>query len=224
MEYYVNLLSKPIFYIAHKNWNSPIRKLKWDPLFDPQEEMSITITWISLLALSPNFFRKEIIFSLAAAVGKPLQVDMAMSNKIRPSCARVKVKVDLLTDLPKRVNVGIKKKSGDIMAKWIMIKYDYLPKYCKNCKLQGHNEKECFILHLELYPKEEEHDIIKEGGNNIDKEKTTKEQKGLEVDVRDKDKQKGTNVQEQKKEMKEVEEKDFNIEEAWSRSGINERN
>lgn len=30
------------------------------------------------------------------------------------------------------------------------IKYDYLPKYCKECKLQGHDELECWKLHLEL--------------------------------------------------------------------------
>lgn len=77
---------------------------------------------------------------------------METSNKIIPSCARVKVEVDLLGHFSKRVNIGIKKKIGEIVAKWITIKHDYLPKYCKNCKLQGHNEKGCFILHSELYP------------------------------------------------------------------------
>lgn len=37
------------------------------------------------------------------------------------------------------------------MEKWINIKYDYMPKYCKTCKLQAYNEKECFVIHLELY-------------------------------------------------------------------------
>ncbi|KAH0723023.1 hypothetical protein KY290_006646 [Solanum tuberosum] len=50
----------------------------------------------------------------------------------------------------------MRKKTGEIKEKWITIKYDHVPKYCKNCKLQGHNETECFLLHLELYPKEEE--------------------------------------------------------------------
>ncbi|KAH0664979.1 hypothetical protein KY285_026185 [Solanum tuberosum] len=137
MEDYVNLLSKPIFYIAYKNWNYPMRTLKWDPLFDPEEKTTTAIAWISLPSLPPIFFGKETIFSIATAIGKPLQVDLATNNKIRPSCARVKVEVDLMGDFPKRVNVGIKKKSGEIMAKWITIKYDYLPKYCKHCKLQG---------------------------------------------------------------------------------------
>lgn len=125
-----------------------MRTLKWDLLFDPQKDTSITVAWILLPALPPNLFGKEIIFSLAA-VGKPLKVDMATNNKTRPSFARVKVEVDLLSNLLKRVDVGIKKKLGDVVGKWITIKYDYLPKYYKNCKLQGHREKECFILYPE---------------------------------------------------------------------------
>lgn len=56
-----------------------------------------------------------------------------------------------MSEHPKRVNVGIRKKSGEIVSKWIQIRYDYLPKYCKTCKLQGHNKEECFVLHPELF-------------------------------------------------------------------------
>ncbi|WMV15119.1 hypothetical protein MTR67_008504 [Solanum verrucosum] len=155
LEDYVSFLSKPQFYITHKKWSYPMRTLKWDPLFNPEEETSIAIAWISFPSLPPNFFGKEAMFSLAAAVGKPLQVDMATQNKTRPSCARVKVEVDLMGEFPKRINIVMKKKTGEINEKWIIIKYDYVPKYCKTCKLQGHNEKECFIIHPELYPKED---------------------------------------------------------------------
>ncbi|KAH0651959.1 hypothetical protein KY284_031871 [Solanum tuberosum] len=76
---------------------------------------------------------------MAKEVGKPLHVDMATKNKSRPSCAKIKVEVDLLRDFPKRINVGVMKaSSGEIISKWINIKYDYMPKYCKTCKLQGH--------------------------------------------------------------------------------------
>lgn len=34
------------------------------------------------------------------AVGKPLQIDTATTNKTRPSCARVKVNVDLMKGHP----------------------------------------------------------------------------------------------------------------------------
>ncbi|WMV41340.1 hypothetical protein MTR67_034725 [Solanum verrucosum] len=170
LEDYVNLLSKPAYYIMHKGWTYPMRTLKWDPLFDPEEETSTAIAWISFPALPPNFFVREAVFSLATAVGKPLQVDLATRNQTRPSCARVKVEVDLLREFPKRINVGVRKKSGDISEKWVKIKYDYVPKYCKNCKIQGHNDQECYVIHPELFPKDQ-----KEGGT----EKETGEDKRL---------------------------------------------
>lgn len=47
----------------------PMRTLKWDPLFDPEEEMTTAIGWICFPSLPPNFFGKETIISMAAAVG-----------------------------------------------------------------------------------------------------------------------------------------------------------
>ncbi|KAH0669551.1 hypothetical protein KY289_024044 [Solanum tuberosum] len=69
LEDYVNLLSKPAFCIAHRNWTYPMRALKWEPLFDPEEETTTAIGWISFPSLPLNFFGQESIFSLAAAVG-----------------------------------------------------------------------------------------------------------------------------------------------------------
>lgn len=77
-----------------------MRTLKWELLFNPEEETTTAIAWISFSSLPPNFFGKEIIFSMAKAIGKPLQVDI-IKNKTRPSCTRVKVEVDLLGNFPK---------------------------------------------------------------------------------------------------------------------------
>ncbi|WMV59076.1 hypothetical protein MTR67_052461 [Solanum verrucosum] len=71
-----------------------MRTLKWDPLFDPEEETSIAIAWISFPSLPLNFFGKEAIFSLVAVIGKPLQrtpskVDNTLeSSKLEPSNAK----------------------------------------------------------------------------------------------------------------------------------------
>ncbi|KAG5631116.1 hypothetical protein H5410_002833 [Solanum commersonii] len=81
---------------------------------------------------------------------------MATENQSRPSCARVKVEVNLLGEFPKWIKIGVRKQStGEVVEKWIRIKYDYVPKYCKTCKLQGHDEKAYYVMHPELYPKEE---------------------------------------------------------------------
>lgn len=103
-----------------------------------------------------NSFGTEAIFSLARAVGKPLQVDMAMRNQMRPSCTRVKVEVDLLKEFPKRIKIEFRRTKGEVVDRWITIKYDYVPKYCSTCMIQGHDENQCYVLHPELFHKKRE--------------------------------------------------------------------
>ncbi|XP_059288076.1 uncharacterized protein LOC132041382 [Lycium ferocissimum] len=43
---------------------------------------------------------------MAQAVGTPLVIDKATENRTRPSCARVKVEVDLMKELPKRIHIS----------------------------------------------------------------------------------------------------------------------
>ncbi|KAH0639802.1 hypothetical protein KY285_036388 [Solanum tuberosum] len=133
-----------------------MRTLKWNPLFNLEEETSTTIAWISFLALPPKNFGKEAVFSLAAVVRKPLQVDMATKNQTRPSCARVKVEVDLLREFPKLIKIEMRMQNKELVEKWVKIKYDYVPKYCQTCMIQGHNEEQCYVVHPELHPFKEE--------------------------------------------------------------------
>lgn len=55
LEDYVHLLSKPAFYLMIGGWSSAMRTLKWDPMFDPDEETSTTITWILFLNCHQTF-------------------------------------------------------------------------------------------------------------------------------------------------------------------------
>jgi len=143
-------------------------------MFNLEEETTTSIAWISFPSLPPNFFGKESVFLLVAAVGKPLQVDMATKNKTRPSCARVKVEVDLLREFPKHIKIGMKKTDGEVMEKWVRIKYDYVTKYCKTCMIQGHDEQQCYVEQPELYPKTEKKDHEpKDKGGGIHTAKST---------------------------------------------------
>ncbi|KAH0743270.1 hypothetical protein KY290_031263 [Solanum tuberosum] len=36
--------------------------------------------------------------------------------------------------------------TGDIRSEIVLIKYDYLPKYCSGCKMQRHDMEECLLL------------------------------------------------------------------------------
>ncbi|XP_060182319.1 uncharacterized protein LOC132611983 [Lycium barbarum] len=147
-----------------------MRTLKWDPWFNHEEETSIAIAWILFPTLAPNYFGQSQLFSMASAVGKPLTLDVATINKTRPSCARVKFEVDLFADHPKRVQLQVvDSKTGDIKSKWVKIYYHFMPKYCKECCLQGHDEEGCWKLHPDLLPDNESEEKVE--GYNGDKGK-----------------------------------------------------
>lgn len=76
---------------------------------------------------------------------------MTTINKTKPSCTKVNVLVSLADKLPEEVEIKVISSSGKaVKVKKIKIKYDFLSRYCKNCKLQGHSEVQCRVLHLEL--------------------------------------------------------------------------
>ncbi|KAF3623205.1 hypothetical protein FXO37_31978 [Capsicum annuum] len=98
-----------------------------------------------------NSFVNESLFSLALIVGKPIHLDTTTVSKTRPRCARVKVQVDLLTEFLDFMEMQIvNDKTNESRIEKVKIKYDFLPKYYKECKLQGHNELECRVLHPKL--------------------------------------------------------------------------
>ncbi|KAM3283710.1 hypothetical protein P3S67_022508 [Capsicum chacoense] len=110
---FINLISKGAFYIKCKDGYSYLmRTLIYDARFRINEETTKAMAWISFPNLLPTYFVKECFFSLDSAVGKPLQLDLATINKTRPTCARVKVLIDLKGKLPKSVLMDIVNEVG----------------------------------------------------------------------------------------------------------------
>ncbi|KAH0658017.1 hypothetical protein KY289_026765 [Solanum tuberosum] len=93
---------------------------------------------IGLLSNRHVLIRATLLEDYVHLLSKP--VDMATKNQTRPSCARVKVEVDLLKEFPKRIKIGMRMQNKEVVEKWITIKYDYVLKYCQTCMIQGHNE------------------------------------------------------------------------------------
>ncbi|KAG5581379.1 hypothetical protein H5410_052006 [Solanum commersonii] len=105
---FINMMSKSSYYILSKDgYSYMMRPLIYDAKFSVEEETTEAMAWISFLDLKPAFFVKESIFSMASVVGKPLHLDMTTINKTRSSCARVKVQVDLMADLPKFIELEV---------------------------------------------------------------------------------------------------------------------
>uniref|UniRef100_M1B2P1 DUF4283 domain-containing protein n=1 Tax=Solanum tuberosum TaxID=4113 RepID=M1B2P1_SOLTU len=130
LEDFVNIMSKGVYYFNDKEgYNYQMRSLIYDAKFKVAEETTQAMAWISFPNLLPTFFVKEVLFSLASTVGKPLQLDMATINKTKPSCARVKVQVNLLENLPTQVIMEIADDDkGELRKEVVKIKYNFLPK------------------------------------------------------------------------------------------------
>ncbi|OIS97070.1 hypothetical protein A4A49_00208 [Nicotiana attenuata] len=136
-----------------------MRCTKWNPWWKPEEETPITVAWINFPELPPNFFGKVFVFFLERVVGNPLHVDLATQNGTRPSCAKVKVAINLLAKPTQRIKiVDAEDEFGPKESKWIKIKYNYMPKYCNTCKKQGHIELDCGVVHPKLHRKFDEVD------------------------------------------------------------------
>lgn len=90
-----------------------MRILKCDPIFDPKEETTTEISWISFPSLPLNFFGEKLCYYSLQQL-ESFQVDLETQNKTRPSFVRVKV-IDLLGVFPRKINVGILKKSKEVI-------------------------------------------------------------------------------------------------------------
>lgn len=67
----------------------------------------------------------------------------------------------------------MRKLDGEIVEKWVKIMYDYMPKYCKTCIIQGHDEQQYYVKHSELHPGNAKQSQI-EGEEGTDKKKGEK--------------------------------------------------
>ncbi|KAG5568573.1 hypothetical protein H5410_064411 [Solanum commersonii] len=104
-EDYVVALSKSVSFLPFHGEQYLYRVFPWTIDFNSIEETSMAAVWISLPRLSPDLFAKRSLLSMALAVGRPIAIDRATQDKTRPSTARVKVILDLLDKLPKRMRL-----------------------------------------------------------------------------------------------------------------------
>lgn len=87
------------------------------------------------------------------------------------------MQVDLFDVLPEFVEIEIKGKgenSSRVLK--IRVEYDILPKYCKRCKMQGHNKDDCSIIYPKLRKQvhKREEGTVGETTNNIPRDKVVK--------------------------------------------------
>ncbi|KAH0669905.1 hypothetical protein KY285_024047 [Solanum tuberosum] len=168
-------MSKNIYYIADKEeYSYPMSPLIYDAKLKVDSETTQVIAWIYFPEHNPTYFVKETLFSLAIVVRKPQHLDLVTINKTRPSCARVKVQVDLISIFPKFVEMEIVHTSTK----------ESRVEQSQNCKLQGHNQIECRVAHPDLMKeskgKDDHRESIQENFEMVDVTNVEKEKRGYQ--------------------------------------------
>lgn len=84
MEDFVNMMAENVYYIVVKDGVAyQMRPLIYDTKFKVEEETTQAMAWISFPNLLPTYFVKEFIFSLAAAMGKLIHLDMDTTDQAK---------------------------------------------------------------------------------------------------------------------------------------------
>ncbi|KAK4707150.1 hypothetical protein R3W88_033289 [Solanum pinnatisectum] len=171
-EDFCSVLSKQFGYLQFNGEQHMFRNFPWTQNFNPKEETSKALAWVSLLDLPPNLFARRPLLSIASAIGKPIAIDKATQDRTRPSTARVKVILDLMDKHPKRVRMHfLDEQSGKLVEHYQQVVFDNLPFYCTYCKHQGHEDDDCRLMIQKNKRGEGNQDEIRQQGdktNNLE--------------------------------------------------------
>lgn len=115
-----------------------MRVTKWTVDFDPSSDAPIVPVWVALPGLPVHFHQQEALFEIVRAIGLPIKLDIATSQGLRPSVARVCVELDVSQDLPQKLYLQAK---GRLILQNIV--YEDLPLFCKDCRRLGHASGNC---------------------------------------------------------------------------------
>ncbi|CAN1837966.1 hypothetical protein LINPERHAP1_LOCUS35277 [Linum perenne] len=108
---------------------------QWTPDFVPSaERVSSIVAWVRFSELPLEYYSDGGLFSLAACVGKPLQIDSQTLLATRGKFARVCVELNL--DEPLMPVVGIE-------GKWYKVEYEGISNICLSCGCAGHTSDIC---------------------------------------------------------------------------------
>ena len=83
---------------------------------------------------------KDVLFSIANAIGKPLRVDHATVVVNQPSITRVPIELDVLRPLLPKLWTS----EGDGIF-WQNVIFERVPLYYASCKHLGYSTDTCFV-------------------------------------------------------------------------------
>ncbi|KAL0920625.1 hypothetical protein M5K25_009773 [Dendrobium thyrsiflorum] len=127
---------------------------KWSPTVEIGGESLIVSIWISFPNLYPHFYSTRIFHGLGL-FGNPLKVDNATTMGLRPSMARVLVKIDVTKKFADKIWLGPEK-----LRYFQQVVLEDLPLFCVKCKRLGHSSNSCCpAVHVKVVGENVESDI-----------------------------------------------------------------
>ncbi|CAG7901045.1 unnamed protein product, partial [Brassica rapa] len=117
----------------------------WSPEFFPEEpQITSAVVPVELRGVPYLLFNKKSLSRLATAVGKPISLSPETERKENFEVAKLWVRVDLFSELPKRIVSGFS--NGREVD--ISVAYPWLPSKCDYCGKFGHETKRCSLKPL----------------------------------------------------------------------------
>ncbi|QHN98184.1 RNA-directed DNA polymerase [Arachis hypogaea] len=117
------------FYLAVKPWS---------PEFYSEEEVfGSTMVWVRFYGLGIRYYHEKAMLRIAAAVGKPVKVDVATKMAARGKYARACVEIDLGVPITRSVEVD-----GRVLD----VEYESLELVCNTCGCYGHVGVDCKLI------------------------------------------------------------------------------
>ncbi|OIT02899.1 hypothetical protein A4A49_54772 [Nicotiana attenuata] len=123
---------------------------KWTPNFKPEIESTLAPIWINLPDLKSHYFEWDALYRIVEPIGIPIIMDKATLSKTRPTTTKIKIEIDVTKTLLHEVQIDIMNENGQMESIIQKVEYESIPEYCSHCKMQGHSDLKCRILHPEL--------------------------------------------------------------------------
>lgn len=109
------------------------------------EEFTMVSIWVQLPDLPIAYRTPSALSKIGSKIGTPITSDLLTECKEHIAYARILVEVDVLEIHEKKKIllefVPLRTKAGKILKQ--RIKYEYIPYYCTNCKMIGHDWNHC---------------------------------------------------------------------------------
>ncbi|XP_056688055.1 uncharacterized protein [Spinacia oleracea] len=120
----------------HTFFGRPMITKPWTASFNFKEEVLRVIpVWVRLPNLPLCCWGPDSLSKIGSLIGVPLFADECTSKQLRISFARMLIEVDVTKDMPK--SVLIQDSTGRSFTQ--KVDYDWLPPFCKDCKVIGHD-------------------------------------------------------------------------------------